>query len=492
MNPRPPEAVTIGCPRFSVRPWPDTLKGGHPTRLFRQALNASTIRCLFTVAALLAALSLNGQTAPAGAVTTRSVSGQFIISGTGGSRLAATPAVATNADFIRLEPAPLAVSAERIREALHRELNPESWGLNPVTPPRAKIYLVLHPARSTDETVTVVSRHSAGGWDYQVRLPDVLPRIRFVRALTGVLLLQDANRDDRERSAEIPAWLIDGLSEKLLAAEGPKIVLSPPARLVTGRADSRTLATIQGLDPLAGPRRMLRGQTPLTFAQLSWPTATQLAGADGGVYRASAQLFVEQLLGLPAGPAHLRALIASLPEFYNWQTAFQSAFRENFRRPLDVEKWWALQVVTFMSRDPGPAWTPEVSRDKLAEILRVPVEMRLASNALPTHTEISFQAVLRNFARSQQAVILLPKLRDLDLSQLRMAPQFAVLASGYREALTDYLEPGRRPPPPLRLGKHPPRVSPRPSVAGTLKKLDALDAQRRAVESALKPDGAAP
>ena len=457
-----------------------------------QRFNLLTIQRLFTAGALLAALSLNGQTAPAEVTPTRSVSGQFVITGTAGSRLAATPAVATNADFIRLEPAPLAVSAERIREALHRELNPESWGLNPVTPPRAKIYLVLHQAQTTDETVTVVSRHSANGWDYQVRLPDVVPRTRFVRAVTGVLLLENANRDDRERSAEIPAWLIDGLSEKLLAAEGPKIVLSPPARLVTGRADSRTLATIQGLDPLAGPRRMLRGQTPLTFAQLSWPTATQLAGADGGVYRASAQLFVEQLLGLPAGPAHLRTLLASLPDFYNWQTAFQSAFRENFRRPLDVEKWWALQVVSFMSRDPGPAWTPEVSRDKLAEILRVPVEMRLASNALPTHTEISFQAVLRNFDRSQQAAILLPKLRDLEMSQLRMAPQFAVLASGYREVLTDYLEPGKRARPPLHLGKHPPRAPSKSAVTGTVKKLDALDAQRRAAESALKPDGGAP
>lgn len=423
---------------------------------------------------------------------TRSVSGQFIITGTASSRLAATPAIATNADFVRLEPALLAVSAERIRETLNRELNPERRGLNPVTPPRAKIYLVLHQAQSADETVTVISRHSADAWDYQVQLPDVLPRTRFVRALTGVLLLQSANRDTQARSAEVPAWLTDGLSEELLAAEGPKIVLSSPARMVTGRPDSRTLFTIQGLDPLAGARRVLRGQTPLTFAQMSWPGEAQLAGADGGVYRASAQLFVNQLLELPDGPAHLRALLASLPEFYNWQTAFQSAFREYFPRPLDVEKWWAVQVVSFMARDPGPAWTPGVSRDKLNEILRVAVAVRTASNALPAHAEISFQAVLRNFDRSRQAAILQPKLRDLELSQLRMAPQIAVLADGYRQVLTDYLEPGKRTPPSRPLGKHPPQVSPKPTVSGTVKKLDALDARRRAVESALKQDGGIP
>src|SRR5208283_1210869 len=98
-----------------------------------------------------------------------------------------------------------------------------------------------------------------------------------------------------------------------------------------------------------------------------------------------AQLFVADLLELKDGPAHLRAMLKTLPDVYNWQTAFHSAFRENFPRPLDVEKWWALQVVNFVARQTGPAWTTAVSRDKLDEILRVPVEMRLASNALPTH-----------------------------------------------------------------------------------------------------------
>ena len=34
----------------------------------------------------------------------------------------------------------------------------------------------------------------------------------------------------------------------------------------------------------------------LTFEELSWPTDAQVSGADGGVYRASAQLFVNDLL----------------------------------------------------------------------------------------------------------------------------------------------------------------------------------------------------
>ena len=375
--------------------------------------------------------------------------------------------------------------------------NPPCWSSPPNAcgnrwDARGKIFLVLHPAQSPDEAVTIVSRRAAEGWDYQVQLPDVLPRTRFVRALTSVLLQQSANRGARARSAEVPAWLTDGLSQDLLAADWQKIILSSPARMVDGQPSSRTITTTRSLDSLADARRVLRDHIPLTFAQLNWPTEAQLSGADDGAYRASAQLFVNDLLELKGGPAHLRALLESLPAFYNWQTAFQSAFRDDFPRPLDVEKWWAVQTVSFVARDPGLAWTLAVSRGKLDEILRVPVEMRAASNALPAHAEVSFQAVLRNFDRSQQVVILQPKLRDLELLQLRLAAPFAVLADGYRRALADYLDPGQRVAPRLHLGKHPPVVSSRPTVAGTLKKLDALDARRRAVESAMKPDDGFP
>jgi hypothetical protein len=423
---------------------------------------------------------------------TRSVSGQFIVTGTAGSSLAITPAVATNADLVRLEPGLLAVSAERIKESLGRELNPELRGLNPLTTPHGRIFLALHLAQSTNETVTVISRRSADGWEYQVRLPDVLSRTRFVRALTGVLLLQYANRNARDRSAEVPAWLADGLSQELLATGWQQIILSSPARMLNGQPTSRTVLTTRGMDSLAGPRGVLREHAALTFAQLNWPTEEQLSGRDGGGYRASAQLFVADLLELRDGPSHLCVMLETLPQFYNWQTAFQSAFQEQFPRPLDVEKWWAVQVVAFMAHDPGPAWTPAVSRARLDEILSVPVEMRTSSNALPAHAEISFQAVIRNFDRSRQVAILQPKLRDLELSQLRMASAYAVLTDGYRRVLADYLDPAKRAAPLPRFGKHPPVVSSLPTAAGTLKKLDALDAQRRAVEMGAQPAGGTP
>ena len=421
-----------------------------------------------------------------GVNSTRSVSGQFIVTGARQmSPLSNLPAVATSADFVRLEPALLAVSAERMKDALWRELGVNGqW--------RGQIFLALHPARSLDENVTVISTPLAGSWNYRIELPDVLSRTRLARAMTGALLLEFADRSAGARPAEIPAWLNDGLALQLLAAGSSEIILSPPDQIANAFRSAQTNATGRSFDPLAEARRTLQNHPALTFEQLSWPVGAQLSGDDGGAYRASAQLFVDKLLGLKDGPARLRTMIESLPHFYNWQTAFQTAFRKNFPRPLDVEKWWALQVVGFVARDPGPQWTPAVSRDKLDEILSVPVEMRSASNALPVHAEISLQTVIRNFDSARQAAILQIKLSDLELAQFHMAPSLAVLTDAYRRTVADYLGQGRGAAPVSRWIKRPPVSPPKKNAGDTLKELDALDAQRRTIEETITPDVFAP
>lgn len=417
----------------------------------------------------------------------RSVSGQFIVTRDPSSPAAGSQALgpvgATNTDVVRLESALLAVSAERIKQKLWHEL-----GINPAAPWQGKIFLTLRPARSLDDNVTVLSERFADGWNYRVALPDVLPRTRFVRAMTGVVLLEFANRGSRVRSAEIPAWLTDGLSQQLLATGTVELVLSSPNRTVNGLAESRTVATRHGIDPLAGERDLLRDHPPLTFEQLSWPTDDQVSGADGGVYRASAHLFVNDLLKLKEGPKNVRVMLQTSPDYFNWQTAFQNAFRADFAQPLDVEKWWALQVISFAAHDPGPTWTPAASREKLDEILSVAVDFRATSNALPVHAEVSWQAVIRNFDSARQSAILQVKLRDLELAEFRMARSLAPLAAGYRAALAEYLGLARRTTPITPFNKHPSPLSTGASARETLAKLDQLDAQRRDIESSIKPD----
>jgi hypothetical protein len=439
--------------------------------------NGSVFPILFC--ALIFPLAVRAQFSPPQTSLARSVSGQFVISGSmQSSPLARLPFVATNADFVRLEPALLSMSAERVKQSLRQQL-----GVSADAPWRSTIFLALHPAQSLDEEVVIVSQPSGKGCDYLVQLPDVLTQTRFLRALTGVVLLDVAGRaaNSTARSAEIPPWLTDGFSQQLLAENIANVILSSPRETVNGLPLTRTDLTERNPDLLAGAHRVLQNNPALTFEQLSWPDSGQLSGADGGVYRASAQLFVRSLLNLKNGATKIRTMLENLPHCQNWQTAFYAAFRENFPRPLDVEKWWSLQVVNFAARNSGALWTFAVSRDRLDVILSVPAEFRVASNSLPVHTEVSLQAVVRNFDPDRQKDILQTKLRDLELAQFHVAPQFAAVTAGYHLAISEYLGLHREVRPQFPISKHP-VVWQKPSAAETIKKLDALDAQRRNVE----------
>jgi hypothetical protein len=448
-----------------------------------QQFNNLTGCLALVLCTLFFSLSARAQFSMPAQNSARSVSGQFIASGIGEiSRLARSPLIAADTNLVRLEPALLVVSAERIKESLWRALEIKS-----TAPWRGQIHFVLHPAQTPDEGITIVSQPLNKVWNYRVELPDVLPRVNFTRALTAALLLEYANRNAQSHSAEVPAWLTDGLSQQLLAAGSPETVLSAPDKTVNDLPMTRVSTDTSGMDARAAARRVLKNSPALTFEQLSWPTDEQLSGGDDGVYRASAQLFAGEILKLKNGPADLRATLETLPQFYNWQLAFQSAFRGIFPRPLDLEKWWALSVVSFISLDPGPGWTLEVSQKKLDDILRVPVETRVTKDSLPVHAEISLQAVIRNWDAAHQAAILQTKLRDLELAQLRMAPSLAALTEGYRRALAGYLGDRRPGAPRPSWMKHMFSWVKKTSASTTLKTLDALDARRRMLETPAQP-----
>jgi len=412
-----------------------------------------------------------------------SVSGQFVVSAVPqDSPLLHDANLAADTNLVRLEPALFAVSAERFKLALWSQL-----GLGSSSPWTGKIYLTLHPARSADDEVNITIHPAAETWDYLVDLPDIVTRTRFARALTGTLLLELANRNNHDagHSAELPPWLTDGLAGQLLGSQPEKLILSSPAKQMGGLAQSRLNSQETGRDPLAAARRTLLDHPALTFDQLCWPVDAQMNGADGGAYLASAQLFVANLLGLEQGAAKLRALLAQLPGCLNWQTAFYAVYHQNFKRPLDVEKWWSLRVIRFSQRDPGPRLTAAASRDRLADLLAVPVEFRSDTNALPEHTVVSLQDAIQNFSMAQLTAILEIKRRDFELAQFRMAQPFAGLADGYRAVITDFLGENRKNSRTILFGRRSVAARLRVGVAETVKRLDALDARRREVETKL-------
>ncbi|MGA2243363.1 MAG: hypothetical protein ABSH48_00075 [Verrucomicrobiota bacterium] len=408
-----------------------------------------------------------------------SVSGQFFVSRVDDDAPAYQNLnLAADTNLLRLKPAVLAVAAERFKSSLWRQL-----GIPAGAAWSGKIFLCLHPARSGNDTVTIAAMPFLNRWDYRVDLPDTLARVRYARALSGVLLLEIANRRTPRdgHSAEVPSWLVDGLAQQVLAADGDKVVLSAPTKKDEEFPVNRLNQTERGLDPLASARRILQIVQPLTFDQLSWPTDEQMVGEDGGLYYASAQLFQSELLGLKNGPGKMQALLAELPAHLNWQTAFFQAFGADFQRPLEVEKWWALRTIAFSERAPGPRWTTDVSIVRLQQLLSVPVEFRSESNALPAHAEISLQTALQSLTPDQREVVIQTKARDLALVELRLAPPFGSLADAYRVTLAGFLGDLKKDQM-YAVNKHGVPTTQRTTMMETVAQLNALDVRRRTAE----------
>lgn len=450
--------------------------------LFAKALQRFNLAEVFFLALVFSAAVARGQTSWTEARAVYGVSGQFVVTAVPQpSPLQNRADIAADENLVRLEPALLAVSAERFKLVLWSQL-----GLKPTSQWVGKVFLTIRPAQSVNDPVDININYLANAWSYRVELPDVVARTRYARALTGVLLLEIANRDNYNgsHSAELPPWLTDGLARQVLGVDPTKIVLSSPSKKTDGLVQSRVNSKESGIDPLVGARRVLQESPALTFDQLSWPTDAQMNGDDGGIYLASAQLFVSSLLTLDHGADKLRAMLAQLPACMNWQTAFFAAFRQNFKRPLDVEKWWSLRVVHFAGRDPGPHWTTVASRERLEDLLAVPVEFRDDEHSLPRHTVVSLQDAIQNFEPAQYTAILEIKRRDFELAQFRMTQPFAALADGYRTVITDFLGGNKKTTSRVTLaGKRSVPMRRPADVTDTVKKLDALDARRREVEA---------
>jgi hypothetical protein len=405
-----------------------------------------------------------------------SSSGQFVLQATSAFRPSeSAQRLETNHNYIRLEPALLAVSSERVKQLLWRQLGVTgTW--------QGRVYLALFPAEGPDDLVTLTSEHFTDGWQYRLELPNVLERDRCVRALVQVLLLELANRNAGDHSAEIPLWLTEGLTRQLLSTSEIQIILPPPKHSSSGLDMTRTNLSARLDNPLRQAHQELAHRPPLTFQQLSWPAPDELSGDQREAYQGSAQLFVRELLRFQDGPPCFRAMLAALPSHYNWQFAFLHAFQRHFSRLIDVERWWAIQSLQFTSRDLAQAWPLPESWQKLDETLLTPVEVRTGPSELPMHAEVSLQTILKEWEGPRRAQALEIKLRELELLRHNVARELSGLVQDYCRAIENYL--GRHAPNwPLRLLSSKRAFEQRTAQQAILE-LDALDARRKSLRPA--------
>jgi hypothetical protein len=173
---------------------------------------------------------------------------------------------------------------------------------------------------------------------------------------------------------------------------------------------------------------------------------------------------------LNEGRESLRTMLSKLPQRLNWQLAFLDSFHSSFQRALDVEKWWALQMVHLGRRDlEQQTWSFEESQSKLDEALHASLEIHTGTNDLPLHTSVSLSTLIRDSDHLAAARPLQSNVRELELLRARIATEFIPLLDKYRQVLETFVQ---------RQGKSGKKASQgdRQEAIAQLEQLDALRA----------------
>ena len=357
------------------------------------------------------------------------------------------------------DPALLVVSCDRIKELLLVELGlSDQW--------KGHVDIVLNSALSEDDEPEITAIWGPTKWNYKLEIPRRIKTATLTRCLVNVLLLEIANRKSTGDTAEIPLWLVDGLTAYLQAFNLPTFVVEPHTQIVGNRVK------LAGLDPIR--ERMSHG-TPLTFEELCWPDADKLTGDAREQFRDCAELLVTELLKFPDGKNSLAALLDNLPHHRNWQIAFLQAFQPHFHSLLDVEKWWGLACIAFLGHDRMQAWSPAECGQRLQDTVDVSVEIHLTPDRLPTPAKVTLQEVISGWEPDRELPVLDNVIQSLGALRMRMAREWIPLVDKYKGTLQVYLRDRQA----MRSAISDPRVANRLNLlkSSTCQQLNRLDQQ---------------
>jgi hypothetical protein len=376
------------------------------------------------------------------------------------------PSTISGAEKVTLEASTLLVSCEKIKTLLLTELEmSDRW--------QGRVDLAINPQLTEEQGPVLTGIYWASGWSYELELPKSLDQEILMRAVLHTLLLEIANRQAGAQSAEVPLWLVEGMSARLRANNLPTFILQMGERRSGGVVWNRG----SGIMP-----EELRQHAALTFQQLSWPQAADLTAEGLPLYRTCAALFLEELLRLPDGRACLRSMLAQSGQHLNWQTAFLLGFGSHFRQLLDVEKWWGLSYVDFVRGQAPLTWTAGDCWKALKDSLDVPVEVYFDTNRLPTEARLTLQEVIKKWPPADATRAVQGAIGSLRLLGAHATPELRLLAGLYLKALAGYLNASQTAERGPMLGKH------APSLLGGIKadvirQLDALDRRRAALRA---------
>jgi len=187
-------------------------------------------------------------------------------------------------------------------------------------------------------------------------------------------LKEYANRRSAGEAAEIPLWLVEAFSTQLARKLNLGILLNPITPKETWDNQQPYQSRLVG-DPLEKAREHLANYLPMRFEQFNLGYDVFLSKAEWEHVGHCSQLMLLRLLELPGGKPAMRGFLQELPNFLNWQLAFLKSYGAHFETPLDVEKWWSLQLVTFVEKDGRFRLTLLSAIQKLDQIVASPIQL---------------------------------------------------------------------------------------------------------------------
>ena len=319
-----------------------------------------------------------------------------------------------------------------------------------------------------------------------MELPRWIEKPKLVRGLVQVLLLEIANRNAGLRSAEVPLWLSEGLAQHLIQSSPVDLILQPPQWNLNRVNISWQMRQGVRRDPLRDAHERLQSHAALTFARLSDALPDPVPEETWKTFQASAQLFVSQLLLLPAGRATLVEMLYELPYYLNWQSAFLNAYRAHFPRLLDVEKWWAVVLVQFTGQDPTQAWSIPVALEKLNETLHPSVLVSATRKDLPQRARPSIQQIITDWEYLRQRIVLTGVTSQLLVVRFKTPPELTSLVEDYRATIESYVNKRDQ----AGLARSLPGLPPTRAdllVRDAAKKLNELDQKRASISATNAP-----
>jgi len=416
---------------------------------------------------------------PDGSVrTVKSSSGQFVVRGPAIAQLSTNSAFG-DSTLIELDPNILAVSCERIKQALLRELSMmDLW--------RGRVYVEFNPMLTANQAPVIFAKPYLDGWQYQVEMARSIQRTKLVSGLVQVLLLEIANRNAGLRSAEIPLWLSEGVAQVLVHENEVDLVVPHSERNFNLVNLSWQVRQAARRDPLRETRERLQTHAAFSFTRLSDGLPYSAPDETWKTFQASTQLFVRELARLPGGRARLVEMLYELPHYLNWQTAFLNAFRGLFPRLLDVEKWWAVTLTHFTGQDPTQAWAIPVALQKLDEALHPPVLVSGSRKDMPQRARMSIQRIINEWDYLRQRIVLKGVTTQLFSVRLKSPPELVALVEENRATIENYLAKRDQ----VGMARSLPGLPPLRAdflVADVVRRLNELDAMRGALASTNAP-----